>query len=220
MSDRGTSVYLPTRYRESDLGRLDELLAHAPFITLITAAGSALPQVTHLPVLYRRDGDTVRLEGHWARANPQCRASGQALAIVHGPHSYISPRWYLQPQDHVPTWNYAVAHLSGPLRTFEDADALQDLVTRLASRFEPPPPSGWQAETQHPEFRRDLRGIVGFDMVVERVDLKFKLNQHYPAGDRRGVVHGLRGQADADARHIADWMQARLDEEGGPSDDS
>ena len=32
------------------------------------------PCVSHLPVLYRRDGDRVELRGHWARPNPQSHA--------------------------------------------------------------------------------------------------------------------------------------------------
>lgn len=220
MTDRNASVYLPQRFRETDLARLDELLDLDAFVTLITPSGQALPLVTHLPVLYRRDGEIIRLEGHWARANPQSRAAGPALAIVHGPHSYVSPRWYVQPQDHVPTWNYAVAHLSGVLRTFDEPEALTDIVTRLAARFEPAPPEGWQADVVHPEFRRDLRGIVGFELTVEHADLKFKLNQHYDAADREGVVRGLRGQRDTDAQRLADWMQARLDQEGGSNGDA
>ena len=102
-------MYSPRAFVEHDLGALDALFAHDPFITLVTSVPDATgaAQVSHLPVLYRRDGDAVLLEGHWARGNPQAGAHASALAVVHGPHAYVSPAWY--PDKHaaarVPTWN-------------------------------------------------------------------------------------------------------------------
>ena len=94
--------------------------------------------VSHLPVLYRREGETVELRGHWARPNPQSRHSGPALAIVHGPNAYVSPSWYpdKEPAARVPTWNYAVAHLDGELTSFEDEASLAAIVDDLSRQHE------------------------------------------------------------------------------------
>ena len=45
-------------------------------------------------VLAEGNGDRIELRGHWARPNPQATHAGHALAIVHGPHAYVSPAWY------------------------------------------------------------------------------------------------------------------------------
>ena len=130
-------MYTPRTFAESDLQWLDRLMARDAFVTLVsTDAGE--PFASHLPVLYRRDGERVLVEGHWARPNLQARHDGGALMIVHGPHAYVSPGWYpdKEPAARVPTWNYAVAHLSGALQAFEDEAALADLVARMSDRFE------------------------------------------------------------------------------------
>src|SRR5690606_15101099 len=125
--------------------------------------------------LYDRDGDRVRFRGHWARANPQARHGGPALLIVHGPHAYISPSWYVSPRDHVPTWNYAVAHVRGVLQTTPDVEALRAIVTALSDKYERPLGSDWQPQHGTPEFEHDLTAIIGFQLIAEQVDMKFKL---------------------------------------------
>jgi len=130
-------MHLPRAFVETDLGALDRLVAADNFITLITVA-QGVPAVNHLPVLYRRDGDQIELRGHWARPNPQARHAGRALAIVHGPHAYVSPAWYpdKHAQARVPTWNYAVAHLDGWLQKFDDEPSLSALVSDLSDQHE------------------------------------------------------------------------------------
>ena len=105
-----------------DPAALDALFAHDPFVTLSTVDADGVPVATHLPVLYRRDGDALRIEGHWARPNPQAGHGGTALMIVHGPHAYVSPGWYPDKTEaaRVPTWNYTGAHLRGRLECFDD----------------------------------------------------------------------------------------------------
>ena len=204
-------MYTPRAFVDTDLARLDALVAHDPFVTLVTVGGDGAPQVTHLPVLYRRDGDHVLVEGHWARPNPQARHDGAALLIVHGPHAYISPGWYpdKEEQARVPTWNYAVAHLHGALERFEDEAGLADLVTRLSERFEQALGSDWKFEPGREGHRVQLRGIVGFRFVPERIEITSKLSQNHPEANRRSVAAALQALPDHDANAIAAWMHAR-----------
>jgi len=51
-----------------------------------------------------------------------------------------------------------------------------------------------------------LRGIVGFELVADVVQLKFKLNQNHPAGNVEGAICGLRAVDSEDARHTAALM--------------
>ena len=206
-------MYTPSAFAETDLARLDALLAADPFVTLVTTDADGAPFASHLPVLYRRDGERVRIEGHWARPNPQARHAGPALLIVHGPHAYVSPGWYPDKEDaaRVPTWNYAVAHLSGALRAFEDEAALADLVARMSDRFEAGVDQSWRFEYEREDHRRQLRGIVGFRFEPTRIELKFKLNQNHPVANRIAVADALAGRDAPDDRAVATLMRAGMD---------
>lgn len=163
-------MYLPRAFAEHDLAALDRLAASDSFITLITLH-DGLPTVSHLPVLYRRDGDHVELIGHWARPNPQARHAGPALAIFHGPHAYVSPSWYPDKEEaaRVPTWNYAVAHLHGTLETFDDEASLAGVVDGLTREHEAAVGRDWRFEFDRDDHRSQLRGIVGFRFAAQRM---------------------------------------------------
>lgn len=205
-------MHLPAAFVESDLTTLDRLIAADSFITLITVA-DGVPVANHVPVLYRREGSTVELRGHWARPNPQARHAGRALAIVHGPSAYVSPAWYpdKEAQARVPTWNYAVAHLDGTLETFDDDDTLAELVGELSRKHEAAVGSDWQFEPGREDHRSQLRGIIGFRLSVERVALKFKFNQNHPTDNRVAVADSLDALGTDRQRAVAALMRERLD---------
>lgn len=203
-------MYLPPHFAETDLAALDALIDAHPFITLISSDEDGAPLVSHLPVLYRRDGDAVLIEGHWSRANPQAKHTGTVLMIVHGPDAYISPGWYPDKEAaaRVPTWNYAVAHLHGRLDVHHDEAALGDLVDRLSQRFEAMVGSDWRFEMAREDHRSQLRGIVGFRFKPSRIALKFKLSQNHPQQNIDAVRGALSQRDDAKARAIATLMSA------------
>ena len=205
-------MYLPAAFVELDLTALDRLVAADNFITLITVDNGAA-SVTHLPVLYCRDGEQIELRGHWARPNPQARHAGLALAIVHGPNAYVSPAWYpdKESQARVPTWNYAVAHLDGQLETFDDEATLADLVGQLSRQHEAAVGSHWQFDPAQPDQRSQLRGIIGFRLRVDRVTLKFKFNQNHPPANRIAVADRLDALGSERERAVAALMRERLD---------
>lgn len=205
-------MYAPRAFVETDLAQLDALFAADPFVTLVTRDEAGAPFVSHLPVLYRREGDGVHIEGHWARPNPQARHAGDALLIAHGPHAYVSPGWYPDKAatGRVPTWNYAVAHLRGRLKRFEDEGSLADLVSRLSRHFEAANGGDWEFDPDDARQHALLRGIVGFRLVPEQVDIKFKLSQNHPLANRHAVIDALSTRDDADARAVAALMRTTI----------
>ncbi|NDK37308.1 FMN-binding negative transcriptional regulator [Pseudoxanthomonas gei] len=200
-------MYTPRAFVETDLEALDRLFERDSFVTLVTAPTGA-PFASHLPVIYTRNGDNVLVEGHWARVNPQTRHPGPALMIVHGPHAYISPGWYADKEQasRVPTWNYAVAHLSGSLESSEDEAFLAGIVDRLSARHESALGSDWRYEHDRQSHRSQLRGITGFRFVPERIELAFKLSQNHPLANVQGAVTGLQGLDDPQAHEVAGLM--------------
>lgn len=204
-------MFVPKRFAVDDLAALDALIARDAFVTLVSTHEGA-PFASHLPVLYRRDGERAIFRGHWAKANPQWRQieTQTALLIVHGPHAYVSPSWYANPHDSVPTWNYAVAHVYGRIAVEHDADALSALVAELAAKYEAGVGSDWRFPDSAPGTTRELAGIVGFELVAERIEIKHKLNQHHPAANVEGAVRGLRGVGGEQANAVADLMADAL----------
>jgi len=209
-------MYIPAYFRETDLARLDWLARHDAFGTLVSVADGA-PVATHLPVLYSRDGARVTLTGHWARANPQWRtiAAQRVLFILHGPHAYISPRWYTDAAANVPTWNYAAAHLYGRVRLFEEPAAVEKIVAALAAYYEAAADTPWRMSPSAANEQR-LRGIVGFELRVDDIQLKYKLNQNHSAANIEATVSALAASGTDDARAVAALMQEALQKRPRP----
>jgi transcriptional regulator len=204
-------VYLPPAFTET---RREVLLAHIErydFGTLVThgAAGLIASQIPFLAE--ERDG-RLFFQGHLARVNPQIgdfEGENEALAIFAGPHAYISPSWY-EAGPAVPTWNYATVHAYGAARRIEDADWLRDLVRRLSDRHEAREPEPWRMQDlPEPYLQSMLKGIVGVELAVTRLEGKFKLSQNRPAADRPRIIAALERRANADSCAVADLMRQR-----------
>lgn len=205
-------MYTPRAFAEADLAELDRLVARDAFATLVSNSEGA-PFASHLPLLYARDSQRVQFRGHWARPNPQWRSLGnqQVLLIIHGPHAYISPSWYVDAGRQVPTWNYAVAHVYGRVRVFEDPESLAELVAELADKYESGIGSSWHFDRHADHNRTDLRGIVGFSLDAERIELKFKFNQNHPAANVTGAADALERLGGEQRIEVAAQMRARLE---------
>ena len=207
-------MYLPRAFVETDLASLDALVARDPFVTLITVVDGA-PCISHVPVLYARDDERVVFRGHWARANPQWRgASGQhATLIVHGPHTYISPSWYVDKEQaaRVPTWNYAIAHVSGMLKVSDDPIELAGIVSELTERHETQVGSDWSFPPDREDYRVQLKGIVGFSLEARDIQLKFKLSQNHPSANVVSAAAALEQLDYRQSHEIAALMGEHLE---------
>ena len=196
--------YVPRSNTMPD-GDVRDFVAAVGTAQLVTVAADGAPDATFLPVLWRGD----RLVGHLARANPHRRVIGDGspgLAVVQGPDAYVSPSFYASKREHgrvVPTWNYSAVHLRGPVRVVDDADWLRELVGALTDHHEAPRDEPWAVEDAPESYvAKQLKAIVGVEMVVESVEAKAKLSQNRSGEDRAGVVAGLEGtpgEAVADA---------------------
>jgi transcriptional regulator len=201
-------MYIPPAFRVEDPAKIGALMRHNSFATLITDDGNA-PFASHLPMLHLpENGGHGSLLSHMARANPQWQhfASGrQALAIFHGPHSYISPSWY-QTGPAVPTWNYATVHAYGIPKVFNDHERIVSLLRDLVAVYEAAYERPWPGNL--PDDYRDkmIQGIVAFEIPITRVEAKFKLGQNRPAADTQGVYDALARSADGDSRALAELM--------------
>lgn len=183
-------MYVPDHFAVSRDDSLAAIAAH-PFATLISIFDGA-PVATHLPLLLS-GGEPLILTGHMARANPHWRAfgGGEALAIFHGPHGFISATWYEHPEKSVPTWNYVAVHAYGTPRVVDNHESIDRAMDEMAARFEGG--EGWGRGRLDPSHYERLRAaIVVFEMPLRRIEGKMKLSQNRSTQDVRGVIDALR----------------------------
>jgi transcriptional regulator len=206
-------MYIPASFLEADPAKLHDFIDGHGFATLISSASDE-PIASHLPILLDRDaGPHGRLIGHFARANThwEVASRGKSLVIFHGPHAYVSPGW-MEARNVVPTWNYVVVHAYGTVRLFDDRDRLRDIVRRTVEKYESPRAEPWSMNGPEPEFLdKLLAAIVGFEIDIERLEGKWKLNQNHPAERRERIIRGLQATGRPDEWQIAELMQAKLE---------
>lgn len=204
-------VYLPPAFTEA---RPEVLVAHIEEhnFGLLISHGTEGLVASHIPFVVERDGERLQLLGHLARQNPQVedlRRGGEVLTIFSGPHAYISPRWY-EEGPAVPTWNYVDVHAYGPVRLVEDDDWLCRLLRRLSDQHEAGSPAPWRMQDLPETYLAGMvKGIIGLEIAVERLQGKYKLSQNRPAADRPRVIAALERSADAGAQAVARLMRDR-----------
>jgi transcriptional regulator len=204
-------VYLPPAFTETRPEILIAQIERHDFALLVSHGRNGLT-ASHIPFLIDHQGDELRLLGHLARPNPQVAdlsEGGEALAIFSGPHAYISPRWYASGPA-VPTWNYTDVHAYGVVRLIDDDTWLRGFLDRLSRRHEAGSETPWRMEDQPAAYLTGmLKGIVGFDIAVTRLEGKFKLSQNRPAADRPRIIAALDARGDSEAVAIAQLMRER-----------
>jgi transcriptional regulator len=214
------SLYTPRPFAVDDRAAVARLMHEHPFATLFTPAAPE-PMVSHLPMLLLPGCEPHgTLLGHFARANPHWQAAKdvQSIAVFHGPHAYISPSWYGEPDRMVPTWNYASVHAHGMLEIIEDAVKAQGVIDALVQRFESARAAPWQFRREQRERDALLGAIVPFRMRIRRIDAKFKLSQNRDRDDRARVINALREEGHPGADETADWMAAYANPGSGRDD--
>jgi transcriptional regulator len=204
-------MHVPAVFKQDDLPTLLDFIESHSFGILCSTDEDGVPFATHLPLLLERgEAGSGKLRGHVALANPQWRhAEGKpVLAIFSGPHHYISPAWY-RAERVVPTWNYAVVHVTGTFRALHDQDALLKLLLDTVRVYESPRAEPWRPESE--EYLRALApGVVGFEIDCARIEGKWKLGQNHPPERRARVLEALRALGGEDAEEVARLMEETL----------
>src|SRR5262245_20446144 len=172
-------MYIPDLFRVEDLPRLHALMRAQPFRAL-GSSGSAGLFATHLPTVLKDEGAFGTIECHVARANPHWKRvaeSDEVLMIFQGAQGYITPNWYPSKGEHgkvVPTWNYAAVHAYGRPAVVNDRDWLRSHVAELTAQQEAGESKPWSLSDAPPSYvEAMLRGIVGFRLVITRLEGKW-----------------------------------------------
>lgn len=214
-------MYIPKAFEIEDIKTIHQFMRDYDFAILVTQH-EGVPFATHLPtVLDETRGAFGTIEAHVARANPQWRdfddtesENQEVLLIFQGPHSYISPSWYVDnAASSVPTWNYEIVHAYGRLHLMKDVERVRGLLQRLIQRNESRFEHSWQMPFSDEELQKRMSGFVCFEIEITRLEGKGKLNQNRSVNDQQHVIAALESHADVlgeGAVGVADLMKQQI----------
>ena len=201
-------MYIPKIYEVTDDEIIEQFIKANSFATLVSANNAGIA-AAHIPLeLEVNEAGQKLLRGHMSKANPQWKNFSDdqpILAIfLSQAHHYISSSWYEQPN--VPTWNYMSVHITGKVKLIEGA-ALWEMLKRLTDKYE--------AKSQHPvkldelpdHVKKEVNGLVGFEISIEKTEAAFKLSQNRNEKDYRQIIQELRNTGDVNAGLMADAME-------------
>ena len=200
-------MYIPRRYEEKDKDKIYSFIREHSFAILVSVMDGR-PVGTHIPLkLETGDDGKDALVGHISIGNDQKHTladGASVLAIFPGPHAYISPRWYTQMN--VPTWNYLSVHVYGTVQLME-GEALREALSRLIDAYEQHLPHPVHM-SEMPEKMLDdnIRGIVGFRILIDELQAARKMSQNRDDQSYRQVIDQLE-QGDETARAVAAEMK-------------
>ena len=208
-------MYQPPQFREESLAVQHALIRANPLGMLISAGPDGI-LADPVPFLLYDEGGNGVLRCHLSRANLHWQAlaeSPEALVVFQGVEHYITPGWYPSKAEHgktVPTWNYAVVQCRGEARLIHDAGWLLAHVSALSEAHESTRPRPWAVtDAPEPYIAGQLKGIVGIEIAIARIEGKFKASQNRPEADRAGVADGLAAEGSASALAMRDLVKAR-----------
>lgn len=194
-------MYSPPYNQVENRVELLEFMRANNFPVLVTAAGGNLV-ASHLPCLVQEREGGIVVDMHMAKNNPQWKEffEDEVLLIFHGPHAYVSPRWY-EDKRRVPTWNYAAVHAYGVAKIVSGREMKEASQRRLVAEMDP------QWLPQHDALDRRyveqmLDGIVNFEIKVTRLETRWKLSQNRSRREMELIAAEL-DKGDATERALA-----------------
>lgn len=198
-------LYTKPYFQPHDPAELFDLVDRVVLGTLITAHDEGVA-ISH-PV-FMADRARNRLVSHVALANDHVRFLRQGLpsiAILMDGGSYISSSWYpaAPHRDSAPTWNFMVAHFHGRPEIIPEAATARHL-SQLVTHMERGRQDAWSmGELGSGGLERRLPNIVGYELPIERSEVRFKLGQDERARDMLAAEARLR---EAGRNDLADRM--------------
>lgn len=203
-------MYIPTYFKITNVDEIVDFVQGNSFGTVVTAE-QGQPFATHLPMQFHKTGDDYYITGHFAYANPQWKTfenrNEKVLVIFQGPHAYISSSWYNH--ENVPTWNYQAVHVYGTARIMNERELEEDLIL-LLQKYERHRNNAALWENLSSVTKKQIRGIVGFEIKVEEIQAAYKLSQNRNEADYLNIIDKLKNEGNLNAKQMAELMEKRL----------
>jgi len=207
-------MHIPKLFNNTDLESAKAYIKENSFGILVTTQENRAPWATHIPIELKTNaaGKDI-LVGHISKANPQWKQfeqQSEVLAIFSAHHSYVSSSWYKHSTT-VPTWNYVAVHVYGTIKILSEEELYQSLV-RLVDKYEQVSKEPVSVDKMPEKMvKREMRGIVGFEIEITGFEAKEKLSQNRHKEDYQNIIEELKEVGDPNAKGIAEKMEGLLD---------
>jgi transcriptional regulator len=200
-------MYQPPQFKAKDPAHALRIMREHPFASLISCDDEGLPFISHIPLHVLEEGGAAHtLLGHVAKPNSHWKylaSRPRAVVTFMGPQAYMSPKVYPD-LVRVPTWSYLAVHAVVQARLLEGNEAKDALLKQLIADHEPSYKQQWidlGEEYQH----KMLQGIVAFELSIESMECKIKINQHRP--ESHAAMHAVYAQGSEQEQQLAAWMR-------------
>jgi len=200
-------MYIPKKFEAPSVQAVEQFIKENGFATLV-GYDNGIPIATHTPLMIAEDVDgDKKIIGHISVANPQAicfDGEQEMMAVFMEHHTYISSSWY----DHinVPTWNYIAVHVYGKVSKIEGED-LYHFLEKLTNKYEGDSPSAFKVKDMPEDMMANqMKGIVGFEMDVTKVEASYKLSQNRDDKNYKEIIRKLEERGDEFSMKIAAEM--------------
>jgi transcriptional regulator len=196
-------MYIPSHFLETDPEKISQFIKTHPLGLMVANVDGGLVG-NHLPFMAPNGRIAVggKLISHTAKANPIWKVGEKkqkVLLVFSGYETYISPSSYpSKGETHkvVPTYNYLSVHINGTLSAIQGEEDKHHIVKILTEKMESSRKNPWAVSDAPKDYIETmLANIVGVELVIEKMEAKWKVSQNRPARDRQGVIDDLRENA-------------------------
>lgn len=200
-------MYLPKQFNHPEHART--IIRENPFASLVSNDDEGFPFISHIPIKLLPHANDVQkdmLLGHVAKGNPHAAFLAkrpEVLLTFMGPQAYMSPAVYPD-LIRVPTWSYVAVHVKAKVRLLEGEEAKDAILKQLIADHEPPYAQQWRG-LPVTYTQPMLNAIVAFEMHMQNIQTKVKLNQHRP--ESHVAMHAAYETGGESEKGLALWMR-------------
>lgn len=205
-------MYLPKINQQPNQTKALAFMQKYSFATLVTIIDSK-PFATHLPLVISEHNGKIKIEGHFAKSNPQWQnmAEQEILVMFAEPHAYVSTSLY-EAEQNVPTWNYIAVHAYGKAKVYgfkDNKEELENIIIATIKTFEEGYLEQYNALSDKYKYGM-MSAVVGFEIDVTTLQAKDKLSQNKTPKDQESVANELAKSKDRVIAEVGEAMQERL----------
>lgn len=175
----------------------EEVLAFVkehPFAFICGNNADGFPAATQIPVFIDERNEKLYLSGHIMKNTDHHKVlteNNNVLVVFSGASTYVSASWY-ENKHRASTWNYQSVHLKGTL-TFQDEEALMNILKRTTDYFENNPNSGANYTDIEKDYIDKMKNaIIAFEIEIKEMDHVFKLSQNHNEKDYDNIIKELK----------------------------
>ena len=181
-------MHVPSFFQVKDMEKIKSFIQSHSFATVVTTTNKK-PIATHIPVSFHQIGDSYVISGHMAIGNPQWKTfeeNEKVLVIFQGPHAYISSSWY------------QAVHVYGKAALLEKSELVKELTVMLKTyESHRDQPVLWDTLSEE-LLEKQMKGIVGFKIIIDEVQAAFKLSQNRHERDYARIIEQLEAEGEVE----------------------